>query len=245
MISQPLTKYLASHGPWSRRQAEALIRAGRVMVDGQMAQLGQTIGTKQAVVKVDGRPVANQSEQLVYFMLNKPVGYTCTSRDFRDEHNVFELVDYPGRLFVVGRLDKDSRGLVLLTNDGDLTEKLTHPRFAHPKVYQVTLRPGISGPRLAKLEEFLTKGCRLSDDQQIATAEIGRQLASDRLEIILRQGQKRQIRLLMKAAGYEVVDLRRDSLAGLELGKLPSGAYRPLTANEIDRLRRLAQDKRA
>ena len=245
MINQQLTKYLASHGPWSRRQAEALIRAGRVKVDNQIAQLGQVVSDNNQAVQVDGRLVASQDEPMVYFMLNKPAGYTCTSRDFRDEHNIFELVDFTGRLFVVGRLDKDSRGLVLLTNDGDLTEKLTHPRFAHPKVYQVTLRPGISGLELFRLKEFLTKGCRLSDDQQIATAEIGRQLASDRLEIILRQGQKRQIRLLMKAAGYEVVDLRRDSLAGLELGKLPSGAYRPLTANEIDRLRRLAQDKRA
>lgn len=244
MISQPLTKYLASHGPWSRRQAEALIRASRVTVDGQMAQLGQTIGAHQTVVRVDNRLVANQSKQLVYFMLNKPVGYTCTSRYFKGEHNIFELIDFAGRLFVVGRLDKDSRGLVLLTNDGDLTEKLTHPRFAHPKIYQVTLRPGISGLELIKLKEFLTKGCRLSNDQQIATAEIGRQLASDRLEIILRQGQKRQIRFLMRAAGYEVIDLKRDSLASLELGKLPSGAYRPLTANEIDRLRRLAQDKK-
>ena len=245
MISQPLTKYLASHGPWSRRQAEALIRAGRVTIDDQIAQLGQTIDNNQTIVKVDSQIVANNNEPLVYFMLNKPVGYTCTNRCFKGERNIFSLINFTGRLFVVGRLDKDSRGLVLLTNDGDLTAKLTHPRFAQPKVYQVTIRPGLNGLALAKLQEFLARGCRLYDDQAIATAEIGRQLASDRLEIILRQGQKRQIRLLMKAAGYEVVDLKRDSLAGLKLGQLPQGAYRPLTANEIDRLRRLAQDKRA
>lgn len=245
MISQPLTKYLASHGPWSRRQAEALIRAGRVMVDGQMAQLGQTIGTKQAVVKVDGRLVANQSEQLVYFMLNKPVGYTCTNRYFKDEHNIFELIDFTGRLFVVGRLDKDSRGLVLLTNDGELTERLTHPRFAHAKVYEATTRPGLTGRDLPQLKDFLAKGRRLYEDQGLATAEVGQQLATDRLEIILRQGQKRQIRLLMKAAGYEVTDLKRVALGPLKLGRLPVGASRPLTYIEIDRLLRLAQDRRA
>lgn len=215
------------------------------MVDGQIAQLGQTIGSNQTVIMVDGRPVASQDEPLVYFMLNKPVDYTCTNRRFKGEHNIFELIDYSGRLFVVGRLDKDSRGLVLLTNDGDLTEKLTHPRFAHPKTYEVVIRPGLSSRDLEKLKEFLTKGRRLYDDQALATAQVGEQLASDRLEIILRQGQKRQIRLLMKAAGYEVVDLKRSALAGLELGKLPIGACRKLTKNEIDRLKQLAQNRRA
>ncbi|NCU44146.1 rRNA pseudouridine synthase [Candidatus Falkowbacteria bacterium] len=245
MINQQLTKYLASHGPWSRRQAEALIRAGRVAVDNQIAQLGQIIGDDNKIVKVDGRTVAGKDEPMVYFMLNKPSGYTCTSRDFRDEHNVFELVDYPGRLFVVGRLDKESRGLVLLTNDGELTERLTHPRFAHVKVYEATIRPGLAGRDLSKLKDFLAKGHRLYEDQGLATADVGQQLATDRLEIILRQGQKRQIRLLMKAAGYEVTDLKRVALGSLRLGRLPVGASRPLTHIEIDRLLHLAQDRRA
>jgi len=240
-----LTKFLASHGPWSRRQAEALIRSGRVTVGGVVAQLGQTVEETASDIAVDGRLVANESQEMVYFILNKPMGYTCTSRDFKGEHNIFELVDYPGRLFVVGRLDKDSRGLVLLTNDGDLTEKLTHPRFAHPKTYEVIIRPGLTGRDLERLKEFLAKGRRLYDDQALATAQIGQQLASDRLEIILYQGQKRQIRLLMEAADYEVVDLKRSALAGLELGKLPIGACRRLTSNEIDRLKQLAQNKKA
>lgn len=240
-----LTKFLASHGPWSRRQAEALIRSGRVTVGRVVAQLGQTVEETADDIAVDGRLVANEGQAMVYFMLNKPMGYTCTSRDFKGEHNIFELVDYPGRLFVVGRLDKDSRGLVLLTNDGDLTEKLTHPRFAHPKTYEVIIRPGLTGRDLERLKEFLAKGRRLYDDQALATAQIGQQLASDRLEIILYQGQKRQIRLLMEAADYEVVDLKRSALAGLELGKLPIGACRRLTSNEIDRLKQLAQNKKA
>lgn len=245
MINQQLTKYLASHGPWSRRQAEALIRAGRVTVDNQMAQLGQIVTDDNQTIQVDGRLVDKQNEPMVYFMLNKPAGYTCTSRDFRDEHNVFELINYPGRLFVVGRLDKDSRGLVLLTNDGELTERLIHPRFAHAKVYEATTRPGLTGRDLPKLKDFLAKGRRLYEDQGLATAEVGQQLATDRLEIILRQGQKRQIRLLMKEAGYEVTDLKRVALGSLKLGRLPVGACRPLTDIEIDRLFHLAQDRRA
>ncbi|HNW55853.1 MAG TPA: pseudouridine synthase [bacterium] len=240
-----LTKFLASHGPWSRRQAEALIRSSQVTIGQTVAQLGQTVEETAEDIAVDGRLVANEDQEMVYFMLNKPMGYTCTSRDFKGERNIFELIDYPGRLFVVGRLDKDSRGLVLLTNDGDLTEKLTHPRFAHPKTYEVVIRPGLAGRDLERLKEFLAKGRRLYDDQALATAQVGEQLASDRLEIILYQGQKRQIRLLMNAADYEVVDLKRSALAGLELGKLPIGACRKLTKNEIDRLKQLAQDKKA
>jgi pseudouridine synthase len=245
MINQQLTKYLASHGSWSRRQAEALIRAGRVIVDKQIAQLGQIIMDREQEVVVDGQPIADEDDRLVYLMLNKPAGYTCTSRSFKGEHNIFELIDYPGRLFVVGRLDKESRGLILLTNDGYLTEKLTHPRFAHAKVYEATIRPGLTGRSLLRLKEFLARGRRLYEDQSLAVAEVGQQLASDRIEIILRQGQKRQIRLLLKAAGYEVVDLKRVSLGSLRLGRLPSGASRPLTAIEIDRLFSLTQDKRA
>lgn len=240
-----LTKFLASHGPWSRRQAEALIRAGRVTIGKVVAELGQTVEETADNIAVDGRLVESEGQDLVYLMLNKPMGYTCTSRDFKGERNIFELIDYPGRLFVVGRLDKDSRGLVLLTNDGDLTEKLTHPRFAHPKTYEVVVRPGFAGRDIERLKDFLAKGRRLYEDQALAVAEVGQQLASDRLEIILRQGQKRQIRLLMEAAGYEVTDLKRSALAGLELGKLPQGACRALTRNEIDRLKQLAQDKRA
>lgn len=244
MINQQLTKYLASHGPWSRRQAEALIRAGRVIVDNQVAKLGQIINDDNQMVKVDGCAVVGKNEPMVYFMLNKPAGYTCTNRNFRGEQNIFELIDYSGRLFVVGRLDKESRGLILLTNDGHLTERLTHPRFAHAKVYEVTTRPGLTGRDLPKLQDFLAKGRQLYDNQGLATAEVGQQLATDRLEIILRQGQKRQIRLLMKAAGYEVIDLKRVALGPLKLGRLPIGASRALTNIEIDRLFHLTQDRR-
>lgn len=240
-----LTKFLASHGPWSRRQAEALIRAGRVTIGNQEAQLGQVVNEDAQDVAVNHKLVDNQTSELIYLILNKPAGYTCTSRDFKGEHNIFELVDYPGRLFVVGRLDKESRGLVLLTNDGDLTEKLTHPRFAHEKVYEVTVRPGLSGRDLNQLKDNLAKGRRLYDDQALAVAEVTQQLASDRVEVVLRQGQKRQIRLLMEAAGYEVIDLKRSALGNLELGNLPIGACRSLTANEIDRLYYLTQDRRA
>ena len=130
-MNQQLTKYLASHGPWSRRQAEFLIRAGRVKVNNEPAYLGQIITDPSAVVKVDGRPIASQEPAPVYLMMNKPVGYTCTNKQLAHEKNIFELVNYSGRLFVAGRLDKNSHGLVLLTNDGALAAKLTHPRFAH------------------------------------------------------------------------------------------------------------------
>ena len=242
-MKQQLTKYLASHGPWSRRQAESLIRAGRVTVDDQPAHLGEIIINPHTIIKVDGHPIANQEPAPVYLMVNKPVGYTCTNKQLPHEKNIFELVNYPGRLFVAGRLDKNSHGLVLLTNDGILAAKLTHPRFTHPKIYEVTVRPGITSASFIKLQTFLSQGHKLYDGQSLARAKISRQLASDRLEIILEQGQKRQIRLLLKLAGYEVIDLKRTGLGPLKLGRLPIGAVRSLNTAEIDRLKQLIQDK--
>ena len=242
-MNQQLTKYLASHGPWSRRQAESLIRAGRVKVNNEPAYLGQIITDPSAVVKVDGRLIASQEPAPVYLMMNKPVGYTCTNRQLAHEKNIFELVNYRDRLFVAGRLDKNSHGLVLLTNDGALATKLTHPRFAHVKTYEVTIKPELSPSNFSKLQTFLSQGHKLYDGQGLARAKINRQLASNRLEIILEQGQKRQIRLLLGLAGYTVIDLKRTGIGPLRLGRLPVGAVRPLNKTEIDRLNQLIQDK--
>jgi len=138
MASKRLQKAIAESGYCSRRAAEDHIREGIVTVNDKVASIGQTV-TEDDEILIDGKPLKSQSKK-IYIALNKPEGYTCTNRFFKGEKNIFDLVDVNERLFVVGRLDKNSRGLVILTNDGEYTQKMSHPRYHHEKVYEVTIQ---------------------------------------------------------------------------------------------------------
>ena len=217
----------------SRRRCEAIIEAGRVKINGRVAELGDRVDRQRDAVCVDDIPLELEVEKK-YFLLNKPAGYITTVRDGRGRPTVMDLVREEGRLFPVGRLDRDTRGLLLLTNDGYLAQKLMHPSHGVEKTYVVELEGFLSPQALARLR----RGIRL-EEGMTAPAKV-RVLAKggDRclLEITVHEGRKRQIRRMCAAVGLRVVDLVRTRLGPLDLKGVEEGSYRPLTPAEVERL---------
>ncbi len=228
-----LQKAIAVSGLCSRRHAEELIRSGRVKVNGTIAFLGEQADPDKDKITVNGHLIP-EIEKNVYIMLNKPIGYTCTNRRFPNEKNIFELVDSPVRLFVVGRLDKDSRGLVLLTNDGALTQKLSHPKFENEKNYEVRIRDEVVNPEM--VIKKLLGGVDIGEGDGVVRAKRAKYLQNELFVITLNEGKKRQIRRMFEALGTKVSDLKRVSLGGLSLGDLPEGRWDYLTEEEINNL---------
>lgn len=238
-----LQKFLARAGVASRRAAETLIMEGRVTVNGAVVRtLGEKVCPASDIVAVDGRPVAPPAE-CVYLMLNKPTGVLTTLDDPQGRPTVAQYVPKDGpRLFPVGRLDLDTSGLLLLTNDGELAHRLMHPRFHVPKTYLAVV-DGVPDERdLARLRE----GVRLDDGVTApAKAEVV-EVRGDRATVMLtlREGRKRQVRRMLSAVGHPVIALERTAYGSLELGGLAPGATRPLTAAEVEELRALAAEGR-
>lgn len=229
-----LQKIIAASGLASRRKAAEIIRAGRVKINGRTAFLGERANPEKDKITVNGRLI-NAAEKKIYIKLNKPAGYTCTNRKFPREKNVFDLVKVPARLFAVGRLDKDSRGLVLLTNDGDLTERLAHPRFKHEKIYEVKTKEKVLNSE--QITESLIKGVNIGEGDGKVRVKRAQYLQNGIFVITLSEGKKRQIRRLFKALGMEVNDLKRTALGNLRLGGLPEGKWEYLKKEEIEKLK--------
>jgi 23S rRNA pseudouridine2605 synthase len=230
-----LAKFLAHAGVASRRAAEQLIRDGRVSVSGRVVTDPARDVTGASGVAVDGEAVEAPEERVV-IALHKPVGVVSTARDTHGRTTVLDLVPERGlRLYPVGRLDADSSGLLLLTNDGALANVLTHPRFEVPKTYRVRLGGGaIGGGALARLRTGV-----VLDDGPTAPAAV-RRLGRSELEITVREGRNRQVRRMCEAIGHSVVELKRTAIGDLELGRLAVGRHRRLGAREIERLRQAA-----
>jgi 23S rRNA pseudouridine2605 synthase len=220
-----LQKFMARAGIASRRKAEELITAGRVKVNGQTAILGTKVETGDEVL-LDGKRVEKMSETIVY-MLNKPAGHVTTADDELGRPTVLEIVPSVAGLHPVGRLDMDSEGLLLLTNDGDLTLRLTHPRYEHEKEYQVWCKEG--QPEAGALS-ILERGLELDDG--MARAVVAK-LSEGGCKIVLTDGRKRQVKRMLAAVGYTVTRLVRIRVARLELGTLAVGQYRILTEDEL------------
>lgn len=229
-----LQKIIAQSGYSSRRQAEKLIREGAVKVNGRVATVGQEAEPEGDVITVKGKVIGTEAEK-IYIKLNKPGGYVSTNRRFPGEKNIFELVKLPTRLFAVGRLDKGSRGLVLLTNDGGLAQRLAHPRFGHEKVYEAKVSGKVEKPQM--IAKKLVAGVDIGLGDGIAKAKRADYLQKGIFVITLDEGKKRQLRRMFKALELEVVDLRRISLASLKLGSLPEGKWAQLTKEEINNLK--------
>jgi 23S rRNA pseudouridine2605 synthase len=223
-----LAKFLAHGGVASRRKAEQIIAKGRVTVDGEVVtDPARDVGASDDV-RVNGKRVGEEAREV--WAVHKPVGVVSTAREPGKRPAVVSLVDSRARLYPVGRLDVDSSGLLLLTNDGELANRLTHPRYEVPKAYRVELeRP----PSEADLRR-LAQGVEL-EDGLTAPAEV-RRLGEREVEIVLREGRNRQVRRMAEAVGNRVTALRRVRFGPIALGDLPAGQSRPLTPDEFTRL---------
>lgn len=225
-----LAKYLAHGGIASRRIAERIVANGRVTVGGEVTVDPARDVEESDDVRVDGRPVSREARET--WAVHKPRGVLSTASDPGGRPTVVGLVASPARLYPVGRLDFDTSGLLLLTNDGELADRLTHPRYEVPKTYVVTLRRPPAGRDLRRLAD----GVEL-EDGPTGRAEV-RRLGEREVEIVLREGRNRQVRRMVETAENEVVALRRVGFGPLELGDLQEGKARRLSEEEIDRLRR-------
>jgi 23S rRNA pseudouridine2605 synthase len=230
-----LAKYLAHAGVASRRSAEGLILAGRVSVDGALVTDPARDVAEDARVVLDGRPLAGPEPRVLY-ALHKPVGVVSTARDTHGRKTVLDLVPARGlRLYPVGRLDADSSGLILLSNDGELANRLTHPRFEVPKTYRATL----AGPPVTdRALRALRSGIEL-EDGPTAPAR-ARRVAGHTIELTIHEGRNRQVRRMCKAVGHPVLELARIGFGPLQLGDLKPGAHRRLSEPEVERLRALS-----
>lgn len=237
--TERLQKYLSACGVVSRRKAEELIAAGSVKVNGRTAQIGDKIDPRRDTVTVLGQRV-RQTERPVYLLLYKPRGVLTTMSDDRGRKCVPELLrDVPERVYPIGRLDKDSEGLLLLTNDGEFANLMMHPSHHIPKTYRVTVRPSISDAQIARMTEGMEIDGRMTAPTEVRVLD----RAENRvvLEVVLHEGRNRQIRKMCDALGLEVARLKRTAMGSVKLGMLRKGEYRELTQEEVQKLRALAE----
>ena len=232
-----INKFLEQCGVGSRRACDKLIQEGRVSVNGSVCKLGQEIDERRDNVLFDGKKV-NLVQKGLYYIMNKPKGYVCTVKDDLGRKTVMDLLPHTAsRVVPVGRLDYDSEGLLIFTNDGELVNRLTHPRNEVPKTYQLKVEGTVTEPMLNKLrtgvelDGVMTKKCNLhvlSVDDKFT-----------KLSITITEGKNRQVRRMFEAVGKEVVFLKRTKIGELGLTGLDRGKCRPLTAREIDYLRNI------
>ena len=234
-----LQKYIAMSGAASRRAAEAMIEDGRVKVNGEtIAEQGVKVEIGADKVTVDGKELKIKDKKY-YIMLNKPTGYVSTAKDQFDRPTVIDLVgsEIGTRIFPVGRLDYDTEGLLLLTNDGDITYRVTHPKFRTDKTYIAVINGGISISGLnqlrrgVKIENYTTSPAEV----EILDAAGNKTM----LEITIHEGKNRQVRKMFEAVGCKVIGLQRIKIGQIELGNLPLGRWRHLTAHEVNYLKNL------
>lgn len=232
-MAERLNRYLARHGVASRRGADALIEQGRVEVNGRPTAVGTQVDPGADQVTVDGKPVG-EALPIRTLVLNKPHGVVSTRSDPQGRSTVLDLVDDPRGLYPVGRLDADSRGLLLLTSDGELALRVTHPRHGVTKIYRATVTPR---PTTHALKQII-HGVTLADGPARALEAhlAGQDRHGDVVEVLMAEGRKREVRRLFAAVGLRVVDLTRTAVGPVTLGRLKEGHARPLTHAEEQRL---------
>lgn len=237
-----LQKHLSACGVASRRKAEELIMAGKVKVNGHIAKIGDSVDPKRDKITVSGKNVV-ATNQKVYIMLHKPRGYVTTLSDEFSRKCVADLVkDVPAKVFPVGRLDKDSEGLLFMTNDGDFANRITHPSSHVNKTYRVTVKGGVDDEKLDKLcSGVVIDGVKtLPCDVFIAEKKPDRTV----LIFIIQEGRNRQIRKMCEAVKLDVIRLKRTEIAGVKLGMLGQGKWRDLNEKEIHRLESISKSNK-
>lgn len=232
-----LQKYLSEQGILSRRAAEDAIRRGKIKVNGVPAQIGMKIDPDTDVVEYDGKKVSAQTKRRVYLMLNKPVGYVTTMHDEMGRPCVAELVENAGaRVYPIGRLDLESEGLLLFTNDGELANRLMHPRYHKPKVYHVKIRGEVSAEKIKAL------GCPMEIDGYVTKpagiSVVTRKKEFTVLAMELFEGRNRQIRKMCESLDLVILTLKRISIGDVKLGNLAPGEWRYLTKTQVESLKR-------
>lgn len=233
-----LNKFLSDAGVCSRRAADKAIEAGKVLVNGKPAVMGQRIVSTDQVV-FEGQIVSNDNKKPVLIAYNKPAGIVCTSEK-REKNNIIDHINYSERIYPIGRLDKDSTGLILLTNQGDLVNKIMRAVNAHEKEYVVSVDKEITGDFIKKMSD----GVYL-DELEVTTRKCKvRKLSKNEFNIILTQGLNRQIRRMCQMLGYKVKTLKRIRIMNIELGNLKEDTYRDVTAEEIAILNKMLEGSR-
>jgi len=225
-----INKYLSEVGYCSRREADKLIEAGRVTINGVVPEMGTKISPED-VVAVDGRNIEPKKEHFVYLAFNKPVGIVCTTDTRVEKDNIIDFINYPKRIFPIGRLDKPSEGLILLTDDGDIVNKILRASNNHEKEYVVTVDKPIS----QTFVERMSRGIYLEELKQTTRPCIVKKLSSSKFKIILTQGLNRQIRRMCAHLNYEVQTLKRIRIMNIKLD-IPVGEYRELNEAEFNEL---------
>ncbi|RCS41127.1 rRNA pseudouridine synthase [Bremerella cremea] len=240
--SARLHKVLAEAGIGSRRKCEEIIQEGRVEVDGEfVTELGTVVDPEKQKITVDGQRIRARRKQ--YFILNKPVGVVSTNFDQDGRTRVVDLVPQDERLFTIGRLDRQSEGLIIVTNDGELANQLAHPRYGVAKTYHVEVA-GMPAPEELKM---IQNGVHFAEGfVQAESCKLKRKLKKSAiLEIVLREGKNREIRRMLAKVGHKVLKLKRISIGPLKLGEVPAGAFRELSPSEVKALRAHSDAERA
>ncbi len=238
MNKENLTKVIAENSIYSRRKAEELIRSKKVLVNDKMAQLGEKVFIDDEI-KVNGQKVIRN--QKIYIKLNKPVGYVCTNRSFKGEENIFSLINIKEKIASIGRLDRDSSGLLILTNDGDLNYKLSHPKFEHQKVYLVKIKNNHllkNNIFLNELKNDFIRGIDIGE-KTLAKAKKLEIISEQTFKIILSEGKKRQIRRMFDFFDLKVDSLKRIEFAGIKLDGLKESQWKNLSKEEVEVLKKL------
>lgn len=229
-----LNKYLSEAGVCSRREADRYIEQGRVTVDGELPSMGQKVTPGQQVC-LDGMPVGGREKQ-VLLLVNKPAGIVCTTAEFKNEKNIVDMVDYPVRVYPVGRLDKESEGLILMTNQGELVNKILRRGNAHSKEYLVQVNKLVT----PEFIEAMKRGVPILDT--VTAPCQAEKTGAKSFRIILTQGLNRQIRRMCEYFGYRVVSLKRVRVMNFSVDGIPLGEYREATEKEMEELKELLKD---
>ena len=226
-----LNKFLSEKGICSRREADRLVDEGKVMVNGVCAVMGQKVSSADEIV-VDGKKVSTKQVKPVLIAVNKPAGIVCTTARFEGEKNIVDMVKYPTRIYPIGRLDKESEGLILMTNLGDLANEISKASNSHEKEYVVTVNNQVTESFLDKMR----RGMHLEELNADTMPCVCTKTGNREFHIILKQGVNRQIRRMCAACGYRVETLKRIRIMNIHLGNIPQGNFRNVTDAEFDKL---------
>ncbi len=226
-----LNKFLSEKGICSRREADRLVDEGKVMVNGVCAVMGQKVSSADEIV-VDGKKVSTKQVKPVLIAVNKPAGIVCTTARFEGEKNIVDMVKYPIRIYPIGRLDKESEGLILMTNLGDLANEISKASNSHEKEYVVTVNNQVTESFLDKMR----RGMHLEELNADTMPCVCTKTGNREFHIILKQGLNRQIRRMCAACGYRVETLKRIRIMNIHLGNIPQGNFRNVTDAEFDKL---------